>query len=233
MNFAEVHPHDANGGLFRVTASARLQPKVGLRGHRVLDESKRTDQRRAIIQAAARVFSRETYYTATMDDIADELGVSKGVLYYQFRSKEEVFTEILVTAISDALRRLVATNARGGSAADRLREALRELIAYNLDPNTPNYSAMMVIGSARVLTGEKRASVRKVQREFQRLVVEIIREGVREGIFDVPDARVAAMTALVAANDVSNWFVAGREVDATGVAEQVSNQLVRGIMATG
>ncbi len=212
--------------------NAESSAKIGLRGHRVMDAGRREEQRRAIIRAAARVFTRQSYYTATMDDIAQELGVSKGVLYYQFRSKEDVFREILVTAISEALRRLEATNARGGPAPARLREGLRELIAYNLDEDTPNYSAMMVIGSARALSGENRERVRELQRRFQRRVMEMIREGVAEGLFDVPDVRIAALNILTGANDVSNWFVAGRAVDAAAVAEQVSEQLVRGILAT-
>jgi len=220
---------NATLGVYEMNLESSTQ--VGLRGHRVMDAERRAEQRRAIIRAAARVFTRESYYTATMDDIAQELGVSKGVLYYQFRSKEDVFREILVIAISEALRRLVATNARGGSAAGRLREGMRELIAYNLDEDTPNYSAMMVIGSARALSGENRERVRDLQRQYQNFVAEIIREGVRDGEFAAPNAHVAAMNILAGANGVSNWFVAGRAVDAAGVADQVSEQLVRGILA--
>lgn len=205
--------------------------EVGLRGYRVVDASRSASRRLAILQAAARVFSEQSYYTATMDDIAAQLGVSKGVVYYQFRSKEEVFREIVTTAISEALRRLVATNAQGGSPVERLRNGLRELIAYNLDVETPNYHAMMVIGSVRALSPPNRERVRELQREYQRLIARTIDEGIAEGLFDVPDSHVTAMSILTAANGVSNWFVPGRAVDAERVRDQVSDQLVRGILA--
>ena len=41
-----------------------------------------------IIKAARSVFSQKGYHDATMDDIATEVGVSKGALYSYFESKE-------------------------------------------------------------------------------------------------------------------------------------------------
>ncbi len=111
--------------------------EVGLRGYRVVDAARSARRRTQVLEAGARVFSRKTYGTATMDDIAQELGVSKGVVYYQFRSKEDIFREIIVTAISEALRRLIATDARGGSPDERLREAIdrsREMYDKRVQP---------------------------------------------------------------------------------------------------
>jgi len=205
--------------------------EVGLRGYRVVNAARSAKRRTQVLEAGARVFSRKTYDTATMDDIAQELGVSKGVVYYQFRSKEDIFREIISTAISEALRRLIATDERGDPPAERLREAMRELIVYNLDEATPNYYAMMVIGNIRALSGSNREQVRDLQRRYQRLVTRIIDEGVAAGVFDVPDSHVTAMSILTAANGVSNWFVPGRSADAAQVAAQVSEQQVRGILA--
>ncbi len=207
------------------------ETSVGLRGYRIVDPARDARRRSGIVRAAARVFSSRSFDSATMDDIAQELGVSKGVLYYQFRSKEEVFTEILVLAISEALRRLEVTVATSGSPLDRLREALRELIAFNLDEETPNHGAMLIIGNIRSLSPSRRETIRALQRAYQNVVIGLIREGTAAGLFDVADPRVAAMNMLNAANGVSTWFVRDRDVNANEVAEQVSGQLVRGIAA--
>lgn len=47
-----------------------------------------------IIETAGIVFSKKGYHDATMDDIAKELGVSKGALYSYFGSKEDLLNEI-------------------------------------------------------------------------------------------------------------------------------------------
>jgi AcrR family transcriptional regulator len=47
-----------------------------------------------IIDAARTIFGKKGYHDATMDDVAKEVGVSKGALYAYFRSKEDLLKEI-------------------------------------------------------------------------------------------------------------------------------------------
>jgi AcrR family transcriptional regulator len=204
---------------------------VGLRGNRVADAGRAATRRAAVIKAAARVFSQKGYQAATVDDIAREMGVSKGVVYYQFRSKEDVFAEIMVTAISEALRLLKQTTRKSGSPADRLRNGIRELIAFNLEETTPGYYSKMVVGNLRAISAAGREAIRTLERDYQRVVVDLIREGQAAGVFDVQNPSVTAMNILTAANGVSNWFVPGRPANASEVADEVSAQLIRGILA--
>ncbi|MBW1721843.1 MAG: TetR/AcrR family transcriptional regulator [Deltaproteobacteria bacterium] len=53
------------------------------------------EQREIIISAAARLFSRFGLEKTTMEDIARAAGKGKSTLYYYFRSKEEVFAEVI------------------------------------------------------------------------------------------------------------------------------------------
>jgi AcrR family transcriptional regulator len=48
-----------------------------------------------IIEAGARVFTERGYYKTKMDDIADVLGVSKGAIYQYFKSKEQLFFDVI------------------------------------------------------------------------------------------------------------------------------------------
>jgi AcrR family transcriptional regulator len=47
-----------------------------------------------IIKAARTVFAKKGYHDSTMDDVAKEIGVSKGALYSYFTSKEDLLKEI-------------------------------------------------------------------------------------------------------------------------------------------
>jgi AcrR family transcriptional regulator len=47
-----------------------------------------------IMQTALEIFSKNGYRGTTMDDIAKELGVSKGALYSYFKSKDDILKEI-------------------------------------------------------------------------------------------------------------------------------------------
>jgi AcrR family transcriptional regulator len=50
-----------------------------------------------IIQSAFQVFTKKGYQTATMDDIAKEVGVSKAALYQYFKNKKELLNEIVLS----------------------------------------------------------------------------------------------------------------------------------------
>jgi AcrR family transcriptional regulator len=48
-----------------------------------------------IINAATQYFSKFGFYKTTMDEIAKHIHKAKGVLYYHYNSKEELFNEVL------------------------------------------------------------------------------------------------------------------------------------------
>jgi AcrR family transcriptional regulator len=48
-----------------------------------------------LVHAAMEVFNRKGYDGATTEDIAREAGVTKGALYFHFRSKEDIFLEVV------------------------------------------------------------------------------------------------------------------------------------------
>jgi len=63
--------------------------------------------RTRILESAHRIFSKKGYREATMDEIAEGLGLSKPALYRYYQSKEELFREIFKLfnqATSKALR---------------------------------------------------------------------------------------------------------------------------------
>lgn len=56
---------------------------------------RRARKREEILKAGLKVFARKGFSAATMDDIATELEATKGLLYYHFKTKEEILTTIL------------------------------------------------------------------------------------------------------------------------------------------
>jgi AcrR family transcriptional regulator len=69
-------------------------------------------RRRAILDAARKVFARKGFADGIMDDIAAEAGLAKGTLYLYFGSKKEIYKALLhhdMEALkADTLRRIDA-----------------------------------------------------------------------------------------------------------------------------
>lgn len=64
---------------------------------------KRPERRRALIQAAARAFSRGGYAATNLDDVAAEAGVSRVLIYRHFESKTQLY-EAVLSDVSDQLK---------------------------------------------------------------------------------------------------------------------------------
>ena len=67
-----------------------------------LSRAEQNDRNRALLLAAARrVFLERGYYAATLDQIADEAGFSKGAVYSRFASKADMFLALLQDRIAE------------------------------------------------------------------------------------------------------------------------------------
>ena len=92
-----------------------------------LKRHEQTERNRSLVLAAARrVFLERGYHGASLDQIAEEAGFSKGVVYSQFRNKADLFLELLEQRIAER----AADNARlvedltGPDAVVRLNDHL-------------------------------------------------------------------------------------------------------------
>ncbi|MFD2494523.1 TetR/AcrR family transcriptional regulator [Amycolatopsis jiangsuensis] len=81
-----------------MTEMARLQG----RGVRL----PRTERRAQLLTAAQRVFAENGYHSAAMDEIAEEAGVSKPVLYQHFPGKLDLYIALLESHVDDLVGRV-------------------------------------------------------------------------------------------------------------------------------
>jgi len=88
-------------------------------------------KRAAIIEAAARVFQRNGYERASMNDVATEAGADRASVYYYFKGKHELFHAVII----DAVQHLVDSAERIAAADVPASEKVRELVAeYEVKP---------------------------------------------------------------------------------------------------
>jgi AcrR family transcriptional regulator len=62
-------------------------------------------RRQQILDESARLFAERGYHPTSVAEIVDSLGVGKGVFYWYFESKEDLFLEILASSAQDLRRR--------------------------------------------------------------------------------------------------------------------------------
>ncbi len=81
--------------------------------------------RRALLEAALRIFARDGFEASRIEDIAGATGHTRGAFYAHFNSKEDLFFALFEQEVGDRLRDLRLTLERCTDSAARLR-ALRK-----------------------------------------------------------------------------------------------------------
>lgn len=97
-------------------------------------QREREMRRSLILDAAKRLFFRDGFQAVTVEAIAREAELSKGSIYLHYRSKEEIYTQILLEEIDAFHQRVVFLETPEAPAAKRLlqfSEIYLELFLHN------------------------------------------------------------------------------------------------------
>jgi AcrR family transcriptional regulator len=90
---------------------------------RLTREQRRQQTRARLLDAAGQVFARRGFHGATVDEVADAAGYTKGAVYSNFATKDELFLALLDQRLAAQLEQVEALDAI--ESAGELRAALR------------------------------------------------------------------------------------------------------------
>jgi AcrR family transcriptional regulator len=102
------------------------------RRKRLTREEKNAVTRRALLDAARDVFGRRGYGGASLEEIADEAGYSRGALYHHFDSKEDLFLALLDERLTERVREIDRAFSEGAetkeATVEQAQRAAREAV---------------------------------------------------------------------------------------------------------
>lgn len=202
--------------------------EIGLRGYRVQDPGRARARRREVMLAAAEVLSESGFAATTLEDVAARMGTSRAVIYYQFRSKEDLYVEICVEAVATATERLAEILALNLPPAETLRDALKALISGQADPII---RASTTVGRPRQLSHESRERIREADRQYEALLRGVVERGMADGVFAPRDPKFVVYTLIFAINGSFVWRRPDGPLTDDYFVEELSDMLLNGVLA--
>ncbi|MEU8457273.1 MULTISPECIES: TetR/AcrR family transcriptional regulator [Streptomyces] len=161
------------------------------------------DAARRLLVAAVDAFAERGYHATTTRDIASRAGMSPAALYIHYKTKEELLQRISRIGHEKVLEILRAADGAGGSATERLAEAVSSFVRWHAGRRT---TARVVQYELDALGPEARAEIVALRRQVDAVVRGIIEDGVATGEFDVLDVRGTTLAVLSLCVDVARWF---------------------------
>jgi AcrR family transcriptional regulator len=158
--------------------------------------------RTRILESAHRVFSEKGYREATMDEIAEGVGLSKPALYRYYQSKEELFREIF-RLFNQATAKALRESFKGGRLDGETFFALIDKWGW-----TPNLFLSAASEASR------NPKLRKILAEGYKTGVDLVGTFIEElknrGILkNEANSRQIAMGAIAIHDGLLIWEVAG------------------------
>jgi AcrR family transcriptional regulator len=86
------------------------------------------DNRLFILEAAEKVFSQRGYSLTTVDEIAAEAQFSKATLYRYFKSKRDIFFDVILNSFDEVVHELEELRIKDLSAEEKLKELIQLLL---------------------------------------------------------------------------------------------------------
>ena len=189
-------------------------------------EKRMSRRRREILEVAARLFSSVGYEETTLEMIADELGLSKPGLYYYIRSKEDVLVQLHGDVIQSIINRVQANISQQMTPDERLR---RLIVAHTISLCSHPARRILVLYRSHLFR-EQAQDVVVLRDQYQKIVEDIIAEGIQQGIFHVSDAKMATFAVLGALNWIPGWYSPDGPLSLEAVGEYFANILVGGLI---
>lgn len=179
------------------------------------------DVRRRILDAASEAFMLSGFANATIDDIAREVGATKGLVYYHFRSKFDLFLAVYEEGMRRVRERVEPLAQGHATGRDRLTAmSVGHLVNLMADPAYHHVVHQAVRGEASTALKPRQRdallALNDLRRDYERMFRAVVVEGIKDGSLRAVDEKLAARTLLSNLNAVDMWF---RPVDGQPAGE--------------
>lgn len=176
------------------------------------------------MRESARLFSERGYHPTSVADIVTALGVGKGVFYWYFPSKDELFREILRGAHQDLRRRQQAAIGDEPDPLRRIELGIRASMGWFHDHRT---SFNLIQFGA---TEERFATVLRRNQEVAIAdVVRHVKDAIVEGEIADQDPEVLAQAVVGVTAHLAQAYLIERDEPVTQVADAAVAFCLRGL----
>lgn len=183
-------------------------------------------RKQQIEETATALFKRRGFAATSMRDLANELGIEAASIYSHIKSKEEILQRICFRMAQEFFEIIDKTEADKNSATQRLQRA----VYWHVQVITKNTEASAVfLNEWRHLSEPFHTDFLAMRDRYEAYFTDIIRDGVRNGEFTVPDEKFAVLTILSSLNWLHTWYKPEGKMNPEEIATNLAIMLLNGL----
>jgi len=177
---------------------------------------------------AARLFREKGYISASLDDITDEIGISKPAVYYYFEAKEDILFEICMTHINRLQNQAKAIAASDLALTEKIARMLsNHMLQFHLQRD----SAETYLREAAHLSLERRKFASDTLKLYESFLREHVDQAINQGIFRPVDSKLVLRGIGGMLNWLGNWYTPDGNCDIEYIITTHIDFIMHGLMA--
>lgn len=189
----------------------------------------RESKRQAVLQTAARLFNERGFHATSLDDIAQQLNVTKPTLYYYVKSKDDILLECVRTALELMRAEIAAVRAAGGRSLDQLVACMR---SYT-DVVTQDFGKCVIRIGEDPLPAARRKELRRLKAGIDQEFRQLIAQSIEEESLAPCDPKLTAFLLAGALSWVGRWYREDGDITPQQIVDQTVALLLGGALVRG
>lgn len=167
------------------------------------ESSKNNTRMAEILNSAAKFFYAKGYHATSIEDVARDVGMLKGSLYYYIKSKEDLLYELLLDVMVQGKAGADRALAGSDDPVEQLTRGIEEHIDHIIRQQV---RVGLFLHEFDSLSGRRKQRVQEALKDYQRLFTAVVKRGQASGVFisGEPDLLVNAILGMC--NWIYRWY---------------------------
>jgi AcrR family transcriptional regulator len=201
----------------RKAAPKPLRPRKAPRDPK---QSKPATRLEEVFESAANIFFAKGFHATSIEDVARDVGMLKGSLYYYIKSKEDLLFQLLLAGIEDGDAFIAQQIDPEGDPVEQLERAIRAQIDYIIQHRVPFGLFLHEFDS---LSGKRQHKLISVMSRYNSRFVDLVRRGQERGKLMHGEPWMLVNGILGMCNWLYRWY----DADQISDPEQIKSIFLR------
>ena len=182
-----------------------------------------------IMNAAQAVVVNKGYDQSRMDDIVKKAKLSKGAIYWYYKSKKEIYLSLIDYWFNEYSAGILKNLDSKESASKQLK-SLFEYFVDQFYKNPDTFKIMVEFWRTSGLDSDFNEKLQSIYSKFLEYIIDIIKDGIDNGEFKKVNPRITALSILINIEGI-HWFTLFDKsgVEAHEYIDTISNFILNGL----
>jgi TetR/AcrR family transcriptional regulator, cholesterol catabolism regulator len=200
-----------------------LRPRKGPRDAKHPKSATRLEE---VLNSAANIFFAKGFHATSIEDVARDVGMLKGSLYYYIKSKDDLLFQLLLAGIEDGDAFIAQQIDPAGDPVEQLERAIRAQIDYIIQ-NRVQFG--LFLHEFDSLSGKRQHKLISVMSRYNSRFVDLVRRGQELGKLMEGEPWIIVNGILGMCNWLYRWYDTDEISDPEQVKQIFLRMLLQGI----